>query len=358
MNEKIISVNHKRKRNIIAFFSIFSTVILLATTGGLYIYNKIYKANVYLNNNQKEIFLYIKTGSNYNKVVEQIEEMNILKDINSFKILAEKKKYPQNVKSGKYRITNGMSNNELINMLRSGRQHPVRLTFNNIRLKQQLISRIANQIEADSLSLAEAFSNSEIYEKWGFNSENIMTMFLPNTYEFFWNTSVVDLFERMNNEYNKFWNEERLSKAEKMNLSPIQVIILASIVYQETKKIDEMSKIAGVYMNRLKINMPLQADPTVVFALGNFSVNRVLKHHLEIESPYNTYKIIGLPPGPICLPDLITIDKTLDYEKHDYLFFCAKDDLSGYHAFAKTHAQHIQNAARYHVALNKNKIRS
>lgn len=357
MKEINSTTKKKRTKKLIIFFSIIILIILGSGISGLYIYNKIYKPNVFLNNNLKEVYLFIKTGSNYNTVLKQIEEMNILKDINSFNILAEQKKYHQNVKAGRYRLTNGMSNNELINMLRSGQQSPIRLTFNNIRLKEQLISRISNQIEADSLSLSETFSNSEVYEKWGFNSANVMTMFLPNTYEFYWNTSAIEFFERMNKEFLKFWNKERLNKAKQLNLSPIEVTILASIVYQETKKVDEMSKVAGVYINRLNKNMLLQADPTVVFAIGDFSINRVLTRYLEIDSPYNTYKYGGLPPGPICLPDIVAIDKTLNYEQHDYLFFCAKDDFSGYHAFAKTHAQHIQNAARYQATLNKNNIK-
>jgi len=251
-----------------------------------------------------------------------------------------------------------MNNNQLIDMLRMGKQVPVKLIFNNnIRTKKELIDIVTKKLEVDSLSLYQTFENNSLYEPWGFNSHNILCMFIPNTYEFYWNTNSVSFFERMYKEYKKFWNIQRLEKAKKANLSPIEITILASIVLQETKKIDEMPKIAGVYINRLKKDMPLQADPTVVYAIGDFSIKRVLKKHLEIDSPYNTYKYKGLPPGPICLPDPVTIDKTLDYEQHNYLFFCAKEDFSGYHNFAETIAQHQQNALKYKIALNKKNIK-
>ncbi|MFW5793180.1 MAG: endolytic transglycosylase MltG, partial [Bacteroidota bacterium] len=215
---------------------------------------------------------------------------------------------------------------------------------------------IAKRIEADSLSIINILNNDEVMKKYDLNSENASLMFIPNTYEVYWNTSAEELLNRMHSEYKKFWNEERLQKASNMNMTPQQVGVLASIVQQETNYLDEMDRIAGVYINRINMGMPLQADPTIVFAHGDFTINRVLKTHLEINSPYNTYINKGLPPGPISLPSPQAIDRVLNYEKHDYLYFCAKEDFSGYHAFAKTLQQHLINARRYQQELNYQKI--
>jgi UPF0755 protein len=345
------------KKNKKRIFAVSLSFLLIIVAIGIYSYYKIYGSNVNIPENKESVFFYIKTGSDYNTVMKDIEEAGFLKDFLSFKILTEITNYSNKIKPGKYQIKNGMSNKELLDMLIIGKQVPIKLTFNNIRTKEQLISRISHQIEADSLSLAKTFEKKELYESWGFDSINIIAMFIPNTYELYWNTSATQFFERMHKEYQEFWNSERLRKAEDMGLTPIEVTILASIVAMETKKTDEMSCIAGVYINRLKKGIPLQADPTIVYANGDFSINRVLRKHLEIDSPYNTYKYKGLPPGPICLPEPVVVDKTLDYEKHDYLYFCAKYDFSGYHIFAKTPVEHSRNAARYHSALNKRKIK-
>ena len=231
------------------------------------------------------------------------------------------------------------------------------MVFNNIRTKEQFAGRISNQIETDSLSIINLLNNNSFLEKYELNSQNVMVMFIPNTYELYWNTSAEKLFERMNHEYKKFWNEERTDKAAAVGLTTVEISILASIVQSETNKKDEMARIAGTYINRLNKGMLLQADPTVVYALGDFTIKRLLSKHLEIDSPYNTYKYTGLPPGPITIPDATTIDKVLNYEKHDYLFFCAREDLSGYHAFAKTLAEHSANAKKYQKALDKMNIR-
>ncbi|HAZ24348.1 MAG TPA: endolytic transglycosylase MltG, partial [Algoriphagus sp.] len=198
--------------------------------------------------------------------------------------------------------------------------------------------------------------DSVYIRKFDFNEETIMSMFIPNTYEVWWNTSPEALFDRMYKEYNDFWTDERKKKAAELGLNPKEVSTLASIVQAESQKKDERAKIAGVYLNRLKLNMPLQADPTLVFALGDFSLKRILNIHKETESPYNTYKYAGLPPGPINLPDINSLDAVLNYEDHDYLYFCAKEDFSGYHAFAKTLSEHNANARRYQAALNAAKI--
>lgn len=329
--------------------------IIIAGSGiiGYKYYKLIFKVNVDLGD-KKSMFFYIPTGSCFSDVKTLLVSKNILIDEAYFEWLSEKKGYTTSVKPGRYLLLNHMTNNALINMLRSGRQEPVKLTFNNIRTKQELARKAGSLLEADSASICEYLNdNSKIKEKYGLTRDEIMCVFIPNTYEIFWNTSASEFVDRMFEEYNKFWNDKRIAKASAMGLDPVKVTILASIVYQETKEIDEVPKIAGVYMNRLKADMLLQACPTAIFAVGDFTIKRVLKQHTEFESPYNTYIHKGLPPGPICLPPPEVIDKTLDYEKTDYLFFSAKEDFSGYHNFAKTNAQHEQNAARYKEALNK-----
>jgi len=306
---------------------------------------------------KQEQYIYIPTNSGFEDVKKILFKQNIIKDTNTFEWLCEHKAYTSNVKSGRYLLKNHMSNNELINMLRSGAQEPVRLTFNNIRTKDKLISRVSKNIEADSVSLQKLLTDTAFLKKYDLNADNVLCIFIPNTYEIFWDTPADKFFQKMYDEYRKFWNQKRRDKTAEIGLSPNQVVILASIVYQETKKKDDMPKIAGVYINRLHKGMPLQADPTVIFAIGDFSIKRVLTSQTQYNSPYNTYIHTGLPPGPICLPEGYVIDQVLDYEKHDYLYFCAKDDLSGYHSFARTAAQHAQNAQRYHNALNRLKIK-
>jgi UPF0755 protein len=332
-------------------------ILIIAGTYTVYkAYNILYKSNVKLEG-KKSLYLYIRTGADFAEVFDKLSSGKIIIDPATFEWLADYKDYKTHIKSGKYLITDGMSNKELINMLKSGRQEPVKLVFNNVRTKYQLAGKISKQLEADSVSIINVLDDAAYLEKFGFTTENATAVFIPNTYEMYWNTSASQLFEKMNGEFKKFWTDSRKEKAGKANLSPVEVEILASIVQEETKKYDEMSTIAGLYINRLNKKMKLEADPTVKFAIGDFTLKRVLKRHLEVVSPYNTYKIKALPPGPICLPDSRVIDKVLDFEKHNYLYMCAKEDFSGYHNFAKTGAEHAANAHRYQNALNKLKIK-
>lgn len=273
-----------------------------------------------------------------------------------FEILAKKLDYVDHIKPGHYILKDGMSNYQLVSMLRSGRQTPVKVVFNNIRTVEQLAGRIGQQIEADSVSILNELRNDSCLKAEGFNQYNYASLFIPNTYEFYWNTNAKGFIKKMRREYENFWNESRLEKAEHQNLTPLQVSVLASIVDKETTKVSEMRTIAGVYMNRLKKRMALQADPTLVFALGDFEIHRVLDVHKGIESPYNTYKYAGLPPGPICIPSIAAIDAVLNAEEHKYFYFCAKDDLSGSHVFAKNLGEHNANAEKYRRALNKQRI--
>ena len=329
--------------------------LLAAIAVGYLAYHYVFKTNINLT--REEItYLYIPTGSSYEDVVSMLKQEDLIIDTKTFKWVAKQKNYPNHVRAGRYRITAGMNNNELVNMLRSGAQQPLNITFTNIRTKEQLAGHIALRIEADSASIINLLNNDEVMSKYGLDSESAALLFMPNTYEFFWNTSAEQLLQRMHREYHRFWNENRLQKAAAMNMTPVEVGVLASIVQQETTKADEMDRIAGVYINRLKRGMPLQADPTVVFAHRDFAMTRVLKRHLEIDSPYNTYKYRGLPPGPITLPSPAAIDSVLEYEKHEYLYFCAREDFSGYHAFARTYQQHLINARRYQQELNRRNI--
>jgi len=245
---------------------------------------------------------------------------------------------------------------EVIRLLRSGNQTPADITFNNIRTTENLAGRLSQQLMVDSITLLNALKKTTVPKKYGFNEATFLSMFIPNTYEVYWDTSIDNLLNRMKREYDAFWNESRKDKAEKLGLTPVGVSILASIVEEEATYADEYPVVAGLYLNRLNRGMRLEADPTVKFAVGDFSLRRILYRHLEVESPYNTYKNSGLPPGPIRIPSIRAIDGTLSPQQHNYLFMCAKDDLSGRHDFAATHAEHARNARAYQQALNKRGI--
>ena len=343
------SVNRKRQKNrrrllilFAAFFVAMCVVVFIFLNNYSYISKPIIQTE-----NGENISLYIPTGADYQYVKNEIAAMNVLKSEKAFNWLAKKTKYNQNVHPGRYVLVDGMTNQQLINMLRQGHQTPVKVIFNNMRTIEQLAGRISEQIEADSTSIVDAI----------YANDNVdATTFIPNTYEFYWNTSAEDFVNKMVVEYNRFWNETRHQKAQDLKLTPREVSILASIIDKETTKTSEMPRIAGVYMNRLNKRWPLQADPTLVFALGDYNIRRVLDVHKNIESPYNTYKYVGLPPGPICIPSIAAIDAVLNAEKHNYFYFCAKDDLSGYHVFAKNITEHNRNAEKYRRALNKQKI--
>jgi UPF0755 protein len=270
--------------------------------------------------------------------------------------VAEKKKYPKLVKPGKYVIDRFLNYNQLINILRGGKQTPVKITFNNVRTLNELAGRIGGQIEADSAEIVSFFSDPENYSKDGFKQEDVISVFIPDTYEFYWNTGAAKLYNRMLREYRKFWNRERLNKCGDIGFTPVEVSTLASIIDEEALKPDEKPRIAGVYLNRLKRGIPLQADPTIKFAINNFTVNRILFKHLETDSPYNTYRHAGLPPGPIGCPSVNGIDAVLNAEKHDYLYFAAKADFSGYHNFSRTLSEHNRYANQYQRELNKRRI--
>ncbi len=305
---------------------------------------------------REQMHIHIASGSTYDDVFDMLKEKDVLQHPGRFHWLAGQKNYPNRVMAGRFLIFDGMSNNELINLLRSGEQSPVRLTFHNIRTDEELAGRIAAQIEADSAEIIALLRDPATLEPLDKDPLTARLLFIPNTYEVFWNTNAEQLLERMHREYRRFWNEARQQQAEEIGLSETEVAILASIVQSETNKTEEMARIAGVYMNRLSRGIPLQADPTVIYAKGDFTIRRVLNRHLEIDSPFNTYMYAGLPPGPINLPAPQVIDAVLYYEEHDYYYFSAKPDFSGYHLFARTYAEHLANARRYRRALDERNV--
>lgn len=308
-----------------------------------------------VNRDNAEIFT-IPSGSTFDEVRNSLIEKGIVNEIITFSFVAKVMSYTESIKPGRYTIQPKMSNRELVTLLRSGMQTPLNITFNNIRLPEELAEKITSNLEMDQNEFFSLLEDGDFLEKYGFDTLSVMSMFIPNTYEVYWNQGPIELFDRMYREYNRFWSAERKAKAAQLQMSPLEVSTLASIVQAETNKSDERPVVAGVYINRLERNMPLQADPTLLFALGDFSIRRVLNVHKEVESPYNTYKYTGLPPGPINLPEISSLDAVLNYQEHNYLYFCAKEDFSGYHAFARTLREHLNNARRYQNALNAAKI--
>lgn len=336
------------------FVAIALIGLVVAAVISYTIYQTMFVSNTAFNNDQE--YVYISTNSNYQDVREQLKP--ILKDIDKFDALAERKKYTTNIKAGKYAIKKGMNNNDIINSIRSN-NIPVKLSFNNQESLERLAGRVSMQIEADSLELYKVMSSPEFLKANDFSEKTALGMYIPNSYEFFWNTSAKQFRERMLKEYNRFWNTERLAKAKKIRLTPEKVMTMASIVQKETAKVDERKRVAGVYMNRINIGMPLQADPTVIYAIkhksGDFDqiIKRVLYKDLVLDSPYNTYKYAGLPPGLIAMPDISSIDAVLNYEKHDYFYFVADVKNFGYHKFAKTLSQHNVNRQEYVRWINQ-----
>lgn len=330
-------------------------VIIFASYVGYYAYRSFYASNVWLEG-KPLTYIFIPTNANYKEVKSLLYKKGLIVNRNSFEWIAKFKRYPSHIRPGGYKIVAGMSNSSLINKLRSGNQDPIKLVFNNIRHKEDLAGRISKEIEADSTAIIMLLNDSIYVATMGMTPRNVITLFIPNTYEVYWNITAKDFVERMAIEYKKFWNEARVAKLAELRLSRTEVMTLASIVEKETNRDKEKPDVAGVYLNRLHQGWLLQADPTLVFALGDFSIKRVLNEYKRINSPYNTYMYLGLPPGPICLPSISSIDAVLNYHKHNYMYFCAREDFSGYHNFAVDAEGHALNAARYQQALNRRNI--
>lgn len=339
----------------------FKKIITIAAVLGLviaaivaaYVYNRAFTPNTTFV--QKEVFVYVPSNATYEEAKEAIAPF--VKNMAKFDFVASQRKYNTNVKAGKFLLKQNMTTFDMVRALRLN--VPVKVAFNNQESLDKLATRLSDQLEPTKEEIVSVFTNEAFLKRNNFTSENILSMFIPNTYEFYWNISAENLADKMVKEYRKFWSVKRLEKAQKKGLTPIEVSVLASIVHKETAKADERPRVAGVYLNRMQTGMPLQADPTIIYALkkqsGDFDqvIKRVFHNDLNIESPYNTYKYAGLPPGPIAMPDISAIDAVLNAEQHDYLYFCASPDKPGYHVFASNYDQHLVNARKYAAWVNK-----
>lgn len=333
------------KKKLIIYL-IGSTLLITFT---FYAYQIVYTPNVLVDRDDR-LFI-INSGATFRKVQEDLGRGGFVNDMVSFSFLARLYKYDKAIKPGRYHLKRNMTNLQAIKLLRAGIQDPVNVTFTHVRLISELGDPITKNLAITPEAFYAALNEFIATNQDGFNDKNILSMFIPNTYQVYFNIEPVELIERMNREYKLFWNEERKRKAETIGLTPIEVSILASIVQAETVKEDEAPRIAGLYLNRLKKDIPLQADPTLVFAVGDFTLKRVLNEHKEVNSPYNTYKHTGLTPGPINMPRIAVIDAVLNAESNNYLYMCAKEDFSGYHNFTSSLSQHLVNARKYQQAL-------
>ncbi len=337
-------------------FKVIGLLFIAGLIIGFFAYKSIFSPNTKFAEN--EIYVKIPTGSTYEEVITIVSPY--IENLDNFKMIAEKRSYNENVFPGRFLFKKGMNSYELVSALRHN-EH-LKLAFNNQESLEKLVSRVSSQIEVDSTTLINSLRDSNFMQKNGFNDETILGMFIPNTYEIKWNISAEKFRDKMANEYRSFWNDDRKAKAAVLGLTTFQVIALASIVHKETVKTDERPRVAGVYLNRLKLEMPLQADPTIIFALKkrdndfNQVIKRVFEGDLKIASPYNTYVNIGLPPGPIAMPDISAIDAVLNAEKHNYIYFCASVERFGYHEFAENFTQHGVFAKKYRDWIAKQGI--
>ncbi|OWP63364.1 aminodeoxychorismate lyase [Hymenobacter amundsenii] len=330
--------------------SIFGLVLI---TFSYYFYQVFFTPNI--ETKGRATYVTVRRGESAKAVLDSIDASGVVVDKLSLHFVARLLKYEQLVKPGRYELKDGYTNRQLINDLRTGSNRlPLRLTFQNIRLREDLARKLAATVDARPGQFDSLLTSPQYTKSLGFDTTSILTMFIPNTYELAWNTSAENLMQRMKKEYDKFWTPARDAKRKELGLSRAEVSTLASIVEAEQQQhADERPRVAGVYLNRLQRGMKLQADPTVVYANHDFTIKRVLNVHLAKDSPYNTYKYGGLPPGPINLPSIASIDAVLNPESHQYLYFCAKDDFSGYHAFARNEQEHLVNARRYQAALSR-----
>jgi UPF0755 protein len=350
-----------KRRNRFATVSVILGLLLVCFS--YYFFQIFYTSNIDTKN--KPAYAYVHRGDTWQQALVAVEAVRaegekVVIDPLSLHFVGKLMGYnkPGAVKPGRYELTTGMTNRQVINLLKSGRQTPLKLTFTNVRLRRELATKLSKQIDAKPRQIDSLLSSPSYTKSLGFDTTTVLSMFIPNTYELYWNTSADNLMQRMKKEYEKFWTPARDEARQKLGLTRVQVSTLASIVEAEQQQHpDERPRIAGVYLNRLKRGMKLQADPTVVYANGDFGIKRVLNVHLQKDSPYNTYKYAGLPPGPIDLPSIASINAVLYPEQNDYLYFCAKEDFSGYHAFAANEQQHLVNAHRYQAALTRAGIR-
>lgn len=346
-----------KKKTVKAFLLI---ILALGVVGFILIYPKVsmYFYGKKTASIQKETTFYVPTGATFEEVLDSLQTKNMISDIEKFRKYANFRNLKQaTLEAGKYVFPKNVSYGKIVEDLRQGNgEKETQVTFTNARTKKELAEKIALTVELTAEDILQLITDETFTNKYGFTPTTINTMFIPNTYNVYWDISAEELIAKLAKEYKRFWTPDRQAKAKAMGLTQTEVSTLASIVVCETIMMDEAPKIAGVYVNRLKRGIPLDADPTLVWVLGDFTIKRVLNKYKELDSPYNTYKYKGLPPGPIYIPSIQYIDAVLNYEKHDYIFFCAKEDFSGYSNFAKTNRQHEINARKYHKALNERNI--
>ncbi|MDR1225976.1 MAG: endolytic transglycosylase MltG [Prevotellaceae bacterium] len=348
--------NNTPKSSLSKPLNFLGAIVLGLALGTLYyFYDELYGSNVKAP--EQGGYIYIPTGSTKDDVIRHLASSGYIENMNTLRRAMNRLEYGRKVYPGRFKLVQGMSNKKVVRMLASNMQYPVDFMVPSVRTRERLAGTLAKQVEPDSMSIILAMTDETMARKYGFNTDSFFSMFVPNKYQVYWNISLNGLFDRMNKEWENFWrNNGRDKKLKRSKLSREQVVVLASIVCEETTKYDEMPTVAGVYINRLNKGIRLQADPTVRYAMGDFSVHRILASQTKVPHNYNTYRIKGLPPGPICTPDTRAIDAVLNYEQHDYLYFCARSDFSGYHAFAKTYEQHIRNAQEYQRTLNRMQI--
>ena len=332
----------------LTFFLVAST---LAITFIFYGYQIYFTPNI-LVDKENQLFV-IRQGATFRDVQTELGKRGIVSDMVSFSFLARLNGYDKEINAGRYMLRRNMTNPQAIRVLKTVEREAVKVTFNNVRLIDELSEKITKNIGVTPSEFNEALDEFIDKNQEGFTRQNVIGMFIPNTYEVYYNVVPEDLIERMHKEYKRFWDVEKLAKAKSLGLTPKEVSVLASIVQAESVKRDEAPVIAGLYINRLKKGIPLQADPTLVFAVGDFTIKRVLNEHKEVDSPYNTYKYAGLPPGPINMPEIVTLNAVLNYQKHDYIYMCAREDFSGYHNFATNLSDHNKNARSYQKALTE-----
>lgn len=344
--------NSNIKKSTKIALAVFLVAIIVAGFFGFNFYKTYFAPNV----SGEEKYLYVRTGGSFQDLLAELESKGSLKNLKTFNKAAIEMELPNKLKPGRYKLAEGMNNRRIINAIKAGNQEPLNLKIQNLRKKENLAAYLSRNLEQDSLAFIKMLDSAELFTKYGFTENNNYTMYIPNSYEMYWNTSPVELFERMKKEYDKFWTSERKEKAAALKLSPQEVSILASIVDYEALYDKEMPIIAGLYLNRLNKGILLQADPTVIFANNDFTVKRVTNSLLRVDSKYNTYRYAGLPPGPIMMPSISAIDAVLNRDDNKYIYMCAKEDFSGYHNFAVTVQEHERNAKKYRDALNKRKI--
>ena len=344
----------KKKRVIITVASILAALATIAVISSGILYYIVKSPQININ---ETAYIYIYPHDNSDSVINKIKAVAAPSSTIGFRILAEHNNFDSKKRSGKYAINDKDSWHSIYSRIVTKQQTPVKVVVPSVRSFEQLSKVVSEQLMFDSLAIQELFTSNVFVQNLGYTFETLPTLILPDTYEFYWNVEPERFFIRMMNERKKFWNEDRLAKAKALNMTPEEVATLASIVDEETNDNAEKPIVAGLYINRLKRNIPLQADPTVKFALGDFARKRILLADLEVESPYNTYKNTGLPPGPIRIATIAGIESVLNYAKHNYIYMCAKEDFSGTHNFAVTLSEHNANARRYQAALNKLNIK-